>query len=799
MEKTKYYNEIKIWDEHSKMHIYSATGILISKLKDKKDLVVVDVGANSGTYFDELNKSLDIKRAILFEVHPELYKYLDEKYSTQSHITVENIAMSDRVKGFTINDSAFQYEIENSVGTQNYNLGLSKINYDENSNINTNFFDNIKHRYNLEKIDILKIDTETEDLFVLKGFTETIKNLKQKPIIEFENNWWEKYTYEESQKLLDDFCEQCGYINDIDLKQRGDHFLYPKESVLNIPTKKQNVTMVTGLWDMGRGNLNGWAKRDFEYYKDRFFEFLETDVQMCIWIPKDLEEEVLKIRGDKPTKIFIKNLEDFKTWNPFFDKIQEIRNTDSWRNFAGWLGESPQASLEYYNPMMFTKMFMLNDSVITNPFDSEYFFWIDGGLTNTVSTGYFKNEKVLDNLENYMESLDKEYVHITYPYTSNDEIHGFERSGMAKYCNTDYVNYVARGGFFGGQKNTISKINELYYNVMASTLNNNLMGADECLFTILCHKYPELIHRFEIEGNGLVWPFFENLKSFEKPIDIETKIKINGFGSDIGLYVIAFNSPKQFETLIESMLEYDPSFLTKTKKYLLNNSTDLTTTERYVQLCDQYGFEHIKKDNIGITGGRQFIAEHFNEQNNLSHYYFFEDDMFFYNGGDITCKNGFVRKIKNIFDNTLKIIKEENFDFLKLNFSEFYGSHNKQWAWYNVPQSFRESHWPNNPRLPEHGLDANSPNLEFKHIKSYNGIPYATGEIYLCNWPIVMSKEGNYKCYLKTKFGMPHEQTLMSHCYQEMVKGNITGSVLLSTPTDHNRFDFYDGSLRKEC
>jgi hypothetical protein len=247
------------------------------------------------------------------------------------------------------------------------------------------------------------------------------------------------------------------------------------------------------------------------------------------------------------------------------------------------------------------------------------------------------------------------------------------------------------------------------------------------------------------------------------------------------------------------MLEYDPSFLTKTKKYLLNNSTDLTTTERYIQLCDQYGFEHIKKNNIGITGGRQFIAEHFNEQNNLSHYYFFEDDMFFYNGPDFTCKNGFNRKIKDIYNNTLKIIKQENFDFLKLNFSEFYGSHNKQWAWYNVPQSFRESHWVNNPRLPEHGLDANSPNLEFKHIKSYNGIPYATGEIYLCNWPIVMSKEGNYKCYLKTKFGMPFEQTLMSHCYQEMVKGNITGSVLLATPTDHNRFDFYDGKLRKEC
>ena len=101
----------------------------------------------------------------------------------------------------------------------------------------------------------------------------------------------------------------------------------------------RKVTIVTGLWDLKRGDLQGWAQRDFQAYKDRFFEMLEADAQMCIWIPKDLEEEVLKIRGDKPTKIFNKKFKkDFKTWNPIFDKIQEIRNTDSWRNFAGWLG-----------------------------------------------------------------------------------------------------------------------------------------------------------------------------------------------------------------------------------------------------------------------------------------------------------------------------------------------------------------------------------------------------------------------------------------------------------------------------
>ena len=28
-----------------------------------------------------------------------------------------------------------------------------------------------------------------------------------------------------------------------------------------------DITIVTGLWDLGRGNLDSWAKRDFNYYK----------------------------------------------------------------------------------------------------------------------------------------------------------------------------------------------------------------------------------------------------------------------------------------------------------------------------------------------------------------------------------------------------------------------------------------------------------------------------------------------------------------------------------------------------
>jgi len=558
----------------------------------------------------------------------------------------------------------------------------------------------------------------------------------------------------------------------------------------------REITMVTGLWDMGRGDLESWAKRDFNYYKERFFEMLEVDVQMCIWIPSDLKSDVERIRGNKPTRIFIKEVSDFETWNPFFNKIQEIRKNENWLSQAGWLRESPQATLESYNAMMFTKMFMLNDSAITNPFNSKYFYWIDGGLTNTVNKGYFQKDLVLDNLSNFMSQKDIKYVHLAYPYEGSDEIHGFERTAMAGYCNTDYVRYVCRGGFFGGEKEVIHQLNNQYYSIMENTLKSGYMGADECFFTILTHTYPNLIYKYDIESNGLVWPFFEELKMYDKEfVKINRSSKINI--DNVGLYVISFNSPKQFEVLIKSMLDYDEDFIKKPKKFLLDNSTNLSTTSRYVELCEEYGFEHIKKDNIGIVGGRVFVAEHFNETD-LDCYFWFEDDMAFYTKKGEVCRNGFNRFVDNLYNKSLEILKKENFDFLKLNYSEFFGDNSTQWSWYNVPQSFRESHWPDNKKLPAQGLDPNAPATKFTSIKSHKSLPYVTGEVYLCNWPIVLTKEGNYKCYLETKWTHPFEQTLMSYSYQETVKGNIKPGLLLLTPTEHDRFEHYDGSLRKE-
>lgn len=551
------------------------------------------------------------------------------------------------------------------------------------------------------------------------------------------------------------------------------------------------ITLVTGLWDIGRGSLEEGWNRSFNYYLERFKELLSVDNNMIIFGSRDLKKFVFKYRKESNTQFILRDKEWFIN-NEYYPLIQKIRTNPDWFNKVGWLKESTQARLEFYNPLVMSKMFLLHDAKILDKFNSSLLYWIDAGITNTVHQGYFTHDKVLEKLE---PNLNK-FNFVCFPYEANDEVHGFSFDKMCE-LSKEKTNIVARGGFFGGDKESITTLNNLYYDLLIDTLSNGYMGTEESLFTILLYRNPHLINYFEINSDGLLYKFFEDVKN-DTLVVKNKQIKINkSFSNKVGLYVITFNSPNQFETLVESMLGYDKNFINNTVKFLLDNSTDLSTTPKYKELCEKYGFEHIKKDNLGICGGRQFIAEHFNSTD-LKYMWFSEDDMFFQNKPGDTCKNGFNRFTPDLFTKCITIMDNEDFDFLKINYTEFYGDNGTCWAWYNLPQDKRELYFPEKPNLPEIGLDPNPPKTKFKNIKSYNGLPYVNGEIYYCNWTHIISREGNKKMFLDTTWTRPYENTWMSHHYQLTKEGNLNGGLLLLTPIEHNRFDHYDKELRKE-
>ena len=552
------------------------------------------------------------------------------------------------------------------------------------------------------------------------------------------------------------------------------------------------ITLVTGIWNIGRDGLQeGWS-RPFQHYLDKFSQLLEVDANMIIFGEEELKDFVFSKRSRENTQFITRPLDWFRN-NEFFDMIQKIRTNESWSNQVGWLKESTQARLENYNPLVMSKVFLLNDAKIMDQFNSEYLFWIDGGLTNTVHPGYFTHDKVLDKLSKHISK----FSFVCFPYDAETEIHGFEYNKLNSIAG-DKVTKVARGGFFGGPKDSISDINGIYYSLLKTTLDEGYMGTEESIFSIMCYKHSDIINYFDIESNGLIGKFFEDLKNDTLKTKNESKVVVtnNLDTNKVGLYVITFNSPNQLRTLIKSMTEYDKDYLLKTEKFLLDNSSDKSTFEEYAKLCEEHNFTHIKKDNLGICGGRQFIAEHF-DTTDLDYYLFFEDDMFFFPNEGV-CRNGFNRYVPNLYTKSLEVMKKENFDFLKLNYSEFYGDNGTQWAWYNVPQHVREEFWPGKNRLPVQGLDPNAPKTVYSNVLSHKGLPYSVGEVYYCNWPQLVSRPGNQKMFLDVTWAHPFEQTWMSHMYQLVKKEELYPGLLLLTPTEHDRFEHYDGGLRKE-
>ncbi len=236
----------------------------------------------------------------------------------------------------------------------------------------------------------------------------------------FENE--ERELPENYKEVIKSFFNQVNFEN----IKKDDLMKYENKNV-------SKTTIVTGLWDLGRKNIDVSFARSYDTYLAKFSELLKTDVNMYIFISPEDEEFIWQHRKKENTIVNKMTIEELKTWFNFTEKTNEIRKKESWLNQASWLSNSPQATLETYNPVVMSKMFMLNNVTIWNPFASDYFFWIDAGITSTVHYGYFTHDKVFDKLPNFIDQH-KDFVFLTYPYEGGNEIHGFDREAIANNC-----------------------------------------------------------------------------------------------------------------------------------------------------------------------------------------------------------------------------------------------------------------------------------------------------------------------------------------------------------------------------
>ena len=558
------------------------------------------------------------------------------------------------------------------------------------------------------------------------------------------------------------------------------------------------LTVVSGLWDIGN------HKKDFSMYIDHLERLMTLDCNLFLYLPAELEKLVWEKRSKENTFVKIYELSDVKEmYGGFWDLTQKIRTSPEWVNITGeggWLKESPQCKNEWYNPIVMSKYSLLHNATVWNPFDSEYFIWLDAGITMSVHESYFA-DNWFSKIVNYLDP----FLFLSWPYKAVDEVHGFEHKAMQEYTNCP-VEYVCRGGLFGGTKETIQEGNGTYWHLLNNTLNRGLMGTEESIFTIMAYQEPETYRRYMLDDNGLIVKFAINLGNDNielEPIPAERKKliqpKYNPNKIKTNLYILTFNFPEQVLHTIESMKKV-PEWLENPKLILLDNSTNEDSRNKNKEIAQEYNFEYISLEgNKGICGGRQAAAEHFHDSD-ADYYFFFEDDMTSnppeYEGQ--FCRNGLRKYIPNLYNTLHKIMVKEDFDYLKMSFTEVYWDNNIQTSWYNVPQESRTEYWPDYDQLPTNGIDPNAPRTQFNRIDAIDGVAYITGDITYTNWPMIMSKKGNQKVFIDTKWDNPFEQTWMSYVFLKQKNNEINSAVLLASPIWHERIKHYEPEERRE-
>jgi len=266
------------------------------------------------------------------------------------------------------------------------------------------------------------------------------------------------------------------------------------------------LTIVTALVDLGRGTINTGFSRGYDDYLDRFQDVLRLNRPLVAFVDEAAEAVVWNHRDPATTRVH-RLTADILKHSDVWPLVQQIRLTSAWQDQVDWLADSPQARLEAYNPMVMSKLPWLASVAATNPFGSTHFAWIDAGLGRTVSASLLQSALESPVIIEYLQRC----LFLCYPYEGHQEIHGFERTAMARRSGTDYVRWVTRGGFFGGPATYVGKAASLYETTLLDTLSEGLMGTEESVFTILAYLHPAIFDRYMIGADGLVWPFFDEV------------------------------------------------------------------------------------------------------------------------------------------------------------------------------------------------------------------------------------------------------------------------------------------------
>lgn len=274
----------------------------------------------------------------------------------------------------------------------------------------------------------------------------------------------------------------------------------------SLPTifRSDNLTVVTALFDPSAQDREGAPPTASAAYLDHVQRLLGVEWPMVIFAPPGLDELIGRHRGAAKTQIFHRSWDDLEAF-PSSAEIQALRTRQS----ATAAGPGPltgQAGRRH-QALSHSKRLLLHDATVGNPFNTEYFAWIDADIARAIGDPRLQ---FTDACERQLSALLRDDRMLLVGTRSAPERCAPDRLPMAAWCGEE-PEYVVSGQIFAGTRVTVRAVNDVYFDHLWKAVHAGYVASEDQLLTIVSYTHRHLCN-LHLVGDGGVCAFLDDLQ-----------------------------------------------------------------------------------------------------------------------------------------------------------------------------------------------------------------------------------------------------------------------------------------------
>lgn len=251
---------------------------------------------------------------------------------------------------------------------------------------------------------------------------------------------------------------------------------------MNHNNNNNPVTIVTAFFDIGR-EINGDGRKLTDYL-EWIKKTLQLNCNLFIVTERKFVDFMKEHRPSHYNTYIKEDTLENASYYKYLPRMKEILKSEAYKKRIAYPNRV-ECTLPEYNVIQYSKFGWLTQAIKENPFDSEYFFWMDAGISR-----FFYNMDLQCSYPNHIR-----FSNIFKPNENTFILQ--QREDLNQYQVDDQFIWKAdnlfKGGMFGGNKSQVMKVaRELEQIFVEKMLDKNNVNNEQLSLVLLWKAQPTL-------------------------------------------------------------------------------------------------------------------------------------------------------------------------------------------------------------------------------------------------------------------------------------------------------------------